>query len=61
MICILKHFDTPLLKFSATEDSSIPEIDVLWINEEQADLLPLDLKVTPGGILNVCSISNNCI
>lgn len=51
MICILKHFDTPLLKFSATEDSSIPEIDVLWINEEQADLLPLDLKVTPGGIL----------
>lgn len=50
MVYILKHFDTPLLKFSATEDSSIPEIEILWIDSEIAHLLPLDLDTTPEGL-----------
>ena len=46
----LKHFDTTLLKFSATENSSNPDIDILWINEEKKSLLPLELTLTPDGI-----------
>ena len=30
---ILKQFDKPLLKFSATTDTSEPEIQILWIDE----------------------------
>ncbi len=43
MICELRYFDIPLIKFSATEDTSIPEIEILWINEDKKNLLPLDL------------------
>lgn len=46
----LKHFDTTLLKFTATEDSSIPKINISWINEEKRELLPLDLTCTPDGL-----------
>lgn len=48
----LRHFDVPLLRFRATEDSSIPEIEILWCNEQQKHLLPLDLQVTGNGIAN---------
>ena len=44
---ILKQFDEPLVKFSATMDTSEPEIQILWTNEEKAALLPLDLTLTP--------------
>lgn len=40
----LRHFNTPLLRFTATEDSSTPGINILWHNEEETDLLPLDLE-----------------
>ena len=40
---ILKHFDTPLIKFHASENSNDPEITIHWINEEKRYLLPLDL------------------
>ena len=40
---ILMHFDTPLIRFYASEDTSDPEITILWINEANHDLLPLDL------------------
>lgn len=39
----LKHFDTPLIRFHASEDSNSPEITIQWINEESRHLLPLDL------------------
>ena len=42
MELILKQYDIPLLRFSATNDSSTPEIEVHWINEDQRHLLPLD-------------------
>ena len=38
----LRHFDTPLMRFTATEDTSTPEIEILWVNEEKKALLPLD-------------------
>ena len=47
---ILKQFDEPLIKFSATTDTSEPEIQILWTNEEKAALLPLDLTLTPDGV-----------
>ena len=52
MIYILKQFDMPLLKFSATEDTSAPEIDILWVNEEKRGLLPLDLEINPESLDN---------
>lgn len=42
----LRHFDTPLLRFCATEDSSIPEIEILWHNKEKKEFLPLDLELS---------------
>lgn len=47
---ILKQFNKPLLKFSATTDTSEPEIQILWIDEENRSLLPLDLPLTPDGL-----------
>lgn len=46
----LKHFDTTLIRFSATEDSNTPEIQILWQNDEQRELFPLDLDVSGNGI-----------
>ena len=46
----LKQFDRPLLKFSATTDTSEPEIQILWIDEGNRSLLPLDLALTPEGL-----------
>ena len=40
---ILKHFDTPLIRFHASEDTNDPEITILWINEANRGLLPLDM------------------
>lgn len=46
----LRHFNTPLLRFQATEDSSTQEITILWYSEEHKELLPLDLQLTSDGI-----------
>lgn len=46
----IRHFDTPLIRFSATEDSSSPEIQILWVNDQKKALLPLDLQLTNDGI-----------
>ena len=51
MELILKQYDIPLLRFSATNDSSTPEIEVHWINEDQRHLLPLDSDNASGRIL----------
>ena len=47
---ILKQFNKPLLKFSATTDTSEPEIQILWIDEDSRSLVPLDLTLTPEGL-----------
>jgi hypothetical protein len=46
----LRHFDTPLLRISATEDSNSPDIKILWTNNEKRDLLPLNLELSTDGI-----------
>ena len=46
----LKHFDTPLLTFTATQDTSMPEIELIWINEEKKNMLPLDMECSLEGI-----------
>ena len=46
----LKHFDTILVRFSATEDTNLPEIKILWKNDAKKDLFPLDLELTEEGI-----------
>ena len=46
----LRHFDTTLIRFSATEDSSTPEINILWQNNDSKKLFPLDLEVSSDGI-----------
>ena len=45
MIYELKHYDTSLVRFFATEGTNIPEIKILWINEAKKHLLPLDLEL----------------
>lgn len=44
---ILKHYDTPLLKFSASMDTSEPEIEITWVDGEKKHLLPLDMRPKP--------------
>lgn len=46
----LRHFDTTLLRFSATEDSNIPEIKILSLDENKKQLLPLDLDCSAEGL-----------
>lgn len=46
----LRHFNTPLLRFTATEDSNTPDVDIVWCNESAREFLPLDLDVTGEGI-----------
>ena len=50
MIYELRHFDTCLVRFSATDDSNTPEINILWINELKRNLLPLDLDLSDEGL-----------
>lgn len=46
----LKHFNTTLLRFSATEDSATPEIKILWVNDDNRCLLPLGMELNGAGI-----------
>ena len=50
MIYELRHFNTPILRFTATEDSSTPEIEIIWVNEEKRTLLPLDMPLSGEGM-----------
>lgn len=49
---ILKHFDTPLLRFAADRDAQDPHYEILWVNEAEEHLLPLGLEATPEGVRN---------
>ena len=46
----LRHMNTPLIRFSVLEESNSPEIDILWINEEQKHLMPLELELSAEGL-----------
>ena len=47
----LRHMNTPLIRFSVLEESDTPEINILWVNEENKHLFPLDLHFSPEGIV----------
>ena len=50
MIYELRHFNTPVLRFAATEDCNTPDIEIVWINEDKRTLLPLDMNLSGAGI-----------
>ena len=50
MIYELRHFDDVLIRFSATEDTSMPETEILWVNDDKRDLMPLDLSLDEVGV-----------
>lgn len=47
---VLKHFDTPLLRFSANSAVQDAKYEVIWIDENNRQLLPFGLEPTPEGI-----------
>ena len=49
MIYELKHFDKTILRFSAVDNSSEPDIRIIW-TENDKTLLPLDLELTDEGL-----------
>ena len=49
MIYELKHFNTPILKFSADEESSEPNVKIKWVTKNTS-LLPLDLELSEEGL-----------
>ncbi|WP_165062124.1 XRE family transcriptional regulator [Adlercreutzia sp. ZJ154] len=49
-IYILKHFDTPLVKFSASRESKDADYRVIWIDESRRQLFPFGFEATSEGI-----------
>ena len=47
----LRHMNTPLIRFSVLEESNSPEINILWINDEQKRLMPLELELSADGLV----------
>ena len=48
----LKHFDTPLLRFTADREvaSADAQYQVIWVDENKRQLLPFGLECTPEGV-----------
>ena len=42
----LKHFNEPLLRFSANPESANPEYEILWVNESKKNFLPIGFTPT---------------
>lgn len=47
---VLKHFDTPLIRFSANSDASAAGYKVLWVDENKRQLLPFGFDASPEGV-----------
>ena len=47
MIYSIKHFDTPLIRFSA-DSGAEPNVQILWMDESNRSLFPLDLEEASG-------------
>ena len=50
MVLELRHFDTPLLRFTAQTDTSEPELNIVWVTNTDKQLLPLDLTLSDKGL-----------
>ena len=49
---VLKHFDTPLLRFSGNPESAEPGVHITWENSQAKDLYPLGKEATDRGLWN---------
>lgn len=49
MLYDLRHFDETVLKFSAIDNTSNPDVKITWTNKNKT-LLPLDLELTDEGL-----------
>lgn len=49
-VYIIKHFDTPLVRFSADAQSQDASYELLWVNEGKRQLLPYGFEASPHGI-----------
>ena len=49
---VLKHFDTPLLRFSGNPESAEPGVHITWENSQAKDLYPLGMEATDRGLWN---------
>ncbi|MBQ3182625.1 MAG: XRE family transcriptional regulator [Clostridia bacterium] len=47
----IRHFDRPVLRFALVEDSVIPDARIVWVDENNKDLLPLDLNLSDEGLV----------
>lgn len=47
---VLKHFDTPLVRFSAAPGASDCGYELLWVDEDKRQLLPFGFESTSEGI-----------
>ncbi len=47
----LRHKNTPLIRFSAVEESDTPEVNIFWHNEDYKYLLPLELVFSNDGLV----------
>ncbi|MDO5134081.1 MAG: hypothetical protein Q4D81_14040 [Eubacteriales bacterium] len=54
----LKHFDTPLLDFCIAENTSRPSLRIVWHNDRDLPLLPLDLGREPEGFAAESGLSS---
>ena len=57
----LRHFDTILMRFTATENSNTPEIEITWTNDDKSDLFPLDLAANSRIISDICTLDSASI
>lgn len=46
---IIKHKDTPVIRFEVLENTAIPKLHILWVTDE-THLLPLDMKLGNEGL-----------
>ncbi len=50
MLYELRHFDTTLLRFAASEESGELDVEIVWRNAARRELFPLDLDVSASGV-----------
>ncbi len=46
---IIKHKDTPVLRFELTENTANPEVHIIWVSDD-ASLLPMDMSSGDEGL-----------
>lgn len=50
MVYELRHFDIPLLRFRVIDSTYAAELEIVWVNDEKQNMLPLDMEVSGDGV-----------